>query len=370
MKKNILWICILTIGILNIIGCGKKSEQAQDNQFRPLAKVTTYQIEARNVPYILEKVGSLESDEVHVKAKVEGIITKVNFKEGDTVAPENPVLAEIDPEKFNLERLKAQAEEERAQAVYAKAKDDYQKRKTLFEKSMVTQDEVASFKTTLKEKKADWHSAHVAFEMALKNERESKITAPVSGIIQSKSVVLGAYVRPDTQIASLLDLNSVRVQFSASTGEAMQLAVGQIILFSLQENSTQKYQAEIFFIGQSAHPQTRMIDCKANKIRSVSGENIASIISGSFVKIEIETHVHKDAVLIPSEAVLPTEQGLKVFILQQDKVHEQMIESGVYTQDGQVEILKGLAIGDTIIVKGANALRDDMNVEVVNVAKS
>jgi multidrug efflux system membrane fusion protein len=357
------FVCFLT-GLF-ISGCGRSDGSKEQQKFRPVPKVVTWQVQTQDVPYAVATVGSLEADEVYVQAKVEGIATKVAFQEGDAVTPENPVLVEIDPEHFLLLRQKTESEKEKALANYQKAKGDYQKRKTLFKKGVTTEDEMLTFRTSLRVSRAELHQAEVAWKLAMKDEKESQVRSPISGLIQSKNISLGMLVKPETQLASLMDPASLRVEFHVNVDEAVKISLNQNISFYMQEDPDHTYQAQIFFIRQFADPQTRMVLCKANKVQGPSDKAVEKLKPGSFVKIQIQTEVHENAVVVPMEAVLTTERGFKTFVIESNQAKERFVELGLHTNDGGVEILKGLAVGETLIIKGAYALRDGMPVEVV-----
>lgn len=345
-------------------GCGHSGGQTEQQKFRPVPKVAAWQIQTQDVPYSVETVGSLKADEVFVQAKVEGIATKVSFQEGDAVTSEAPVLVEIDPEHFLLLRQKAETEKEKALANYQKAKEDYQKRKALFKKGVTTEDELLTYRTSLRVSRADLHQAQVAWKLAMKDEKESQVHSPISGVIQSKSISLGMMVKPETQLASLMDMASLRVEFYVNVDEAVKMSLNQNISFYMQEDPDHTYQAQIFFIRQFADPQTRMVLCKANKVQGPSDKSVTKLKPGSFVKIRIQTDMHEDAVVVPMEAVLTTERGFKVFVMENNFAKERFVELGLHTNDGGVEILKGLSVGESLIIKGAYALRDGMPVEV------
>ena len=362
MRKSLLLIPCLSLLIL--YGCGKKNGSEGAQNFRTVPKVEVQQIQLQDVSYSFETVGTLEADEVCVQSPVEGVVTLVNFREGDSVKMGETILVEIDPEKFELNRKKAEADKNRTLAIYQKAVADYQKRNELFKKGVVTEDELISYRTTMKETQANYHEARTEWMIRRKEEREAKVKSPVTGVIQTKSVSLGMHLAPETKIAELIDLEHIRIQFSVTAAEAQKLSLDQEINFLIQTMPQIHYRAQIFFIRQYADPETRMILCKADHIRSLETRGIKDLKPGIFAQINIETHLEKNAIVIPQSSYLATEDGFKVFVAQGNTARERLVQIGLHTQEGQVEVLSGLNSGDILITRGAQALRDGMPIEI------
>ncbi len=364
-------------------GCDKKVKEDNPKVLArhiPKPKVTVMKVEPKQVSYILDAVGSLEADEVQIYSKVNGVVSKLQFKEGDFVEAGKTVLIKVEPEFFKLELDKAKAQVEGAKAILKKAKIDYKSRLILYRKGYATYEEMLSFKTNVEQAKATLKFNMALYKLAKKNYKDSIITSPISGIIQSKSVSLGEFVRPGTLIATLVDNKTLRVKFSVHQAQAIRLYVGQKINFSLPSITDKTFTANIYHISQRAHEVTRSVECKANQIRiqnskytypenldidsSLVGDSIKLLRPGYFVNVMIETSVHKNAIVLPPQAILPTENGFVLYALENGVARERKVETGLYTEDGQIEILSGVKAGDIIIVQGANIVKDGVEVDV------
>jgi RND family efflux transporter MFP subunit len=327
-------------------------------------------IKPKDVSYTLQAIGSVEADEVSIYAKVSGIITKVNFKEGDFVEADKTILAEIDPVAYKLELAKAKAQISSALANFKKAKLDYRNRLVLYKKGYATLEELITYKTQVEISRANLKQAIALFKIAKKNYRDSKVTSPISGKIQTKNVWLGNYVRPDSLIATLIDTSSLKVRFTVPQSQARYLSINKKIYFTVSGIPNIIFSASIFHLSNFAHPQTRHVECLANKItienKQTNTQNPDELLkAGYFANITIQTELHKNAIVIPYKAAVPTQKGYVVFTINDNKAHEKKVELGLYTSEGEVEIISGLQPEDIIVNKGSHIVKDGMEVEII-----
>lgn len=414
MKRNtpILFVTVCVF-FLYSISCDKKDTKAfTQNPTRTRRvikpKVTTVKVTPEEVTYTIEAVGSIEADVVSIPARVSGVITNLLFKEGDYVEKGKSILAEIDPLNFKLELEKAKsqvmmariqikvllARQKEVLAVYRKARIDYNKRKQLYIKNVITAEELLSFETiyaqaiakvqeikaSIKQARVNLKQMQILYKLAYKSYKESRVVSPVSGIVQSKNVTLSQYVRPDTIIATIVDMDSLFLKFNIPQSQANRLFIGQKINFYDAYNTTNKGTAVIYYISQYANPRTRAVEIRANNIieegvKTASSEIDNNILykppatnfvrPGYFVNVTIQTATYKNAIVLPLQAVLTTENGNVVFVVEDNTARERRVETGLNTKDGRVEILEGIKENEIVVIAGASILSDGMEVEVV-----
>ncbi|MFN7181416.1 MAG: efflux RND transporter periplasmic adaptor subunit [Planctomycetota bacterium] len=401
------WFVIV---LLLFEGCGKNAKKEKQNnigRYIPKPKVTVLKVKPKDVSFTLSSVGSLEADEVHIYSKINGAITKLRFREGDFVLKNKTVLVEIDPQTYFLEMQKARTQvkiahiqlkialirKKKILAEYKKIRTTYRRRKELFKKNIVTAEELLTYKTlntqakvavdeihaSIEEAIASIQHAKILYKLARQNFTDSKIKSPISGIVQAKFVSIGDYVRPGTLIATLVDESAMRVKFSIPQSQASRIFIGQKIKFSLPALPDKIFSAVIYYISQSANQQTRSVEVRADRIsqlfpddfekqkginNNLNEKAITLLKPGYFVNIELQTAIHKNAILLPAQAVLPTEKGFIVYTLENGIAKGKKVEIGLYTNDGDIEILSGIGPGDTIIVQGANIVKDGMEVDI------
>ncbi|OHB76639.1 MAG: hypothetical protein A2Z34_08075 [Planctomycetes bacterium RBG_16_59_8] len=355
MKRLLPLLAMLAL----LVNCAKKPEQAKKPDARRAPKVATTVVATSPLRYEVESVGSIESDEVvSVAAGVPGVVTKVNFKEGETVTPDR-VLCVIDETRYELEVSRARAERDRAGANLTKATSDYDKKQLLFGKNYITEQEISGFKALMDSAKAELDRAEASLKLAEKSRNDSSVRSPIGGVINSKNISTGEYARPESVVATLIDLSRLSVRFAIPEVDSGRVKKDMTVSFTTQVHGSALFHATIYWINQTADVKTRTVQCKA-----AIKENLAMLKPGYSTTVRIAVDQNDRAILVPAEAVISTEKGFILFVLEGKVARERPIKIGVRARNDQVEIRDGLKEQEILIVRGATALRDGMEVEV------
>lgn len=363
MKKLIVVLIFgIAAGFISFTEACRREPQAGSTPppVRRRPKVTVAPVTAGPLAWEIETVGTFEAqEEISVAAGVAGVVTKVLFKEGDRATPDT-VLCTIDEERFRLEADRARAEKARAEADLVRARNAYQQRLPLYEKKYITEEELADLKAAVDRAVAEVDRAQAALALAEKALRDSSVRPPVAGVINSKNISTGEYAKAETVVATLVDLSSLHLRFAVPETESAHLQPGARLTFTSRLLGSTPMDAEVYWVSQTADPRTRSVECKARVVDPPAA--LRPGFSGT-VKVVLE---HKEgAILIPSGAVLPTEKGFIAFVLEGATARERRLHLGVRTLDDRVEVLDGLAEGETLVVRGGSILRDGAEVEVV-----
>ncbi|MFM7855351.1 MAG: efflux RND transporter periplasmic adaptor subunit, partial [Flammeovirgaceae bacterium] len=115
----------------------------------------------------------------------------------------------------------------------------------------------------------------------------------------------------------------------------------------------------VYAVEPRIDPETRTL-----KIRALSENKSGRLIPGQFVKVQLILKSIDDAILVPSEAVIPDQGGKKVFIADNGKAKEVKIETGIRTEKS-LEVLSGLKAGDTLLTTGILQLRQGIEIKIV-----
>ncbi len=350
---------VVVVAIVLAAGCSKPPAGGPPAGARK-PRVAVAPVGRGPVSYEIETVGSFEAEEeVSVAAGVAGIVTKVMFKEGDRVTPET-VLCTIDEERYALEEARARAEQARAAADRDMARNAYDRRVPLQRIGGLTDDEMAEFKAALDRATADLDRANAALALAAKALKDSSVRPPRAGVINSKNVATGEYAAAGRLIAKLLDVSALYVRFAVPESESARLSKGLKISFTTRIHGEKPFAAEVFWVSQVADPRSRSVECKARVVEPPN--DLKPGLSG-LVRIVLDQR--GDALLVPTNAVRPTERGFVAYVIEGNKAKERKLRTGVRTLDDRVEILEGLAEGESLVVEGASVLEDGREVEVV-----
>jgi membrane fusion protein (multidrug efflux system) len=312
--------------------------------------------------YVVEAVGSVEAaEEISIPARVSGMIDSVNFREGDAV-DEKTVLIEVALERYRIGEERAKAELDRAKAQSDLSETIWKNRLALYEegrkqkKDWVTEEQMATWKADVDKAKADLERARADLAIARKNHFDSRITPPIAGLINRKLVSKGEYVKPETVVATILNIGTLHVRFSVPELEASRLSHGHEIEFSVRSAPGKAFKARLFYLNQKADAATRSVECKALVL-----EKSDALRAGYFANVRIVTG-RQESVAVPERAILHTEKGFTVYVAEGKIARARRIELGLRV-DGLVEVTRGLKPGEKLIVDGALTLRDGDEVE-------
>jgi membrane fusion protein, multidrug efflux system len=361
---------LLTGLALSITGCRKQPEGGAG---RPGAgpggpgrrtlkfPVEVQTVSPRLVEYAVNAVGSIEAFEtVQATARLPGVVERVRFREGERVAA-GAILVEIEPERYRLAVEAARASLEKANAAEADARAGLERREKAVEATpgLIPGEEIASWRTRLLTAQADVAEKKAAVAQAELNLREAYVRAPVAGVIETRRVQTGQYAQPGTVLATLVRREPLLLRFNVPAAEATELKPRQVCRFRLREGS-QAHQAVITHVGHAADPASRMVVVTAE----VSGADKAGLRPGAFAEVVIPIGGARSAPVLPQTSVRPTERGFVAYVVEGNVARERVLTLGLRTPDGAVEVKSGVRPGELVVVRGAEALRDQAVVEV------
>ena len=286
-------------------------------------------------------------DEVMLRPEISGRITHIYFTEGTRIEEGELLL------KINDAELQAQLK--RAQYRENLAKIREQRTKNLIERNAIAQEEYDIALNELNVVKAE-------IELIMAQIEQTEIRAPFDGVIGLKYVSAGAYVTPSTTVASFQNIDIVKIDFSIPERHASSVRTGQTFRFNRQ-GTNKTYQGKLFAIEPRIDAATRTLALRG----TATNENRA-ILPGAFVEIVFNLESIQNAVMIPSEAVIPVMGGQSVFLYRNGTVESIPIEIGVRTEK-QVHVTKGIAEGDTLVTTGMLQLRNGMPVRIAELGQ-
>src|SRR5688572_11225411 len=317
-------------------------------------------VESRKVEYSINAVGSLDAFErVSVTARVAGTVERVLLREGQVVG-RGQALVEIDPERYRLAVEAAQAALQKASAGRSEAEAGYSRRQAASAKNpgLIRGEEVETWRTKVQTAAAEVAAAQAALSQARLNLRDAFVRAPVAGIIQTRTVETGQYVPVGTVLATLVRRDPLLLRFQVPEQEAQPLRPGLVARFSVE--GVEQFQAQITHVAAAASQSSRMVDVTAQ----VVNPNRPELRPGAFARVTVPIGATREAPVIPQTAIRPTERGFLAYTVENGTAKARLLTLGMRTADGQVEVKNGLAAGETLVIRGAEALRDGAKVKV------
>lgn len=347
-----------------VAGCGGGSRSDGGDRARGsrTLAVRTARVAARDVVYKVQALGTLEPEElVQITAEVTGAVKEVRFQAGDHVTPET-VLARIDPERYAFEAARAEAAHRRALADWRRAQADLQRREALAIEQLVPAEELNRAREEAERLAADAAAAKAALELALQNQRRSEVRPPRAGQIDTRSVDTGQFVQVGTTLATLVDTRRLRLRFKVSESESLKAHESQAVVFRVAALGDAEFAATVYHVGDIADTATRQVEIVAWVA------NPGMLKAGFFAQVTLATETHRDAVVVPESAIQASERGFVAYVVEAGTAHQRPITIGLRTGDGLVEVVAGLAVGDTIVTEGSDRLADGLAVQSVDAA--
>jgi multidrug efflux system membrane fusion protein len=324
-------------------------------------------VRVRSLIYMVNAVGSVEAfEKVQVTARVAGVVDRVLFTEGN-YAKLGQVLVEIEPERYRLAVEAAQAAYEKAQASKADAEAGLNRRQEVVTKTpgLIPGEEIQTWRTKVLVAGSEVAQTKAALDQAQLNLRDAYVRAPVSGIIQTRTVQTGEYIQVGTVLATLIRRDPLLLRFKVTERDASQLRIGMTANFRVREIA-REFGAKIVHIADSADEGTRMVDITAE----VNAGGSEALRPGSFAEVSVPVSSEREAAVIPQTAVRPSERGFLAYVVENDTAVERVLTLGMRTADGLVEATSGLSPGENLVIRGSEALRDGVLVRVVRAGEA
>jgi membrane fusion protein, multidrug efflux system len=291
---------------------------------------------------ILTTGSILANEEVELQSEVSGKITNILFNEGTRVNRGDLLV------KINDAELQAQLS--RAELKLQLLKDKEYRAKTLLEKQAISKEEYDIALNELNSQEAD-------IEFIKAQIAKTELRAPFHGTIGLKNVSEGSFLSNQTIIATLQNLNPVKIDFSVPEKYAGSVKVGNTISFTL-EGIQDTFTGKIYAVEPKIDPLTRTL-----RIRALSPNQDTKIFPGAFANIRITLSEIENAFLIPSHAIVPELNAQKVYLYRNGQAVPQEIEIGIRT-DQHVQVTNGISRGDTVITSGILQIRPGINVVI------
>jgi membrane fusion protein, multidrug efflux system len=359
---------LLVLTFLTVLpGCGRSSDPGPPSKGgggrsgARAVRVRTAAAVTKDVVYRVNALGSLEAEEVvQVVAQVEGAVSEIRFHEGDHVTRDT-VLLLIDPERYRLEAARAEAALLRSQSDLKQAKEELGRRERLANAELLAMDEVTRYRAASESLDAQVAAAKAALDIAVQNQKRAEVHAPHNGVINTRTVETGTYVRLGAVLATIVDTSRLRLRFKISEGESLRVAEGQDIGFKVAPLAPREFHGQVYHVGEVADPSTRQVEVLAWV------KNTGELKPGFFAEVNFDAGTRENAVVVPEGAIKASESGFVTYVVDGGKAIERPIQIGLKTEDGLVEILSGLIGQETVVVEGSDLLADGVAVQDVDV---
>lgn len=356
-------LCLLLIPLLAACGPRGESEAASDTReqqrrdrasARDAIAVDVAAVARDDISAVYSTSATLRAERrATVIARTPGVIEELLVEEGDPVEEGQPLARLEDEEQRYQAEIAATARETTAR--------EHERARSLLEQGLLSPEEYDAKRRAAEEAE---HQAKLA-ELTLSR---TVIRAPFSGRILVRHLDIGATVSNGTEIYDLADLDPLYADVRVPERHVTGLAPGQSVRL-VADATGQDVDAEIERIGHEVDPETGTVKV------TLTVTDASRLRPGAFVRVEIVTDTHRDALIVPRAALVSEGSRWSVFRLTGDQASVERVDvtPGFEDRDRvEVELAaasvsgQGLEAGDSVVVAGASALNDGAAVRLIS----
>jgi len=324
-------------------------------------------VEQRSMPVKVDAIGNVEAfTAVAIKARVDGQITEVNFREGQEVK-QGEVLFRIDPGPYAAALRQAEAAAARDRATFQRAKQQDDRYKELLEKKFVSADGYSQFKTNAETAEAVAAASQAAVENAKVQFEYTTIRSPISGfagkiLLQRGNIARAADPNP---LANINQVRPIYVTFAVPEQRLAEVRsrMGSTLLAVEATPSDAKdgkrAVGKLVFIDNSVDLSTGTIKLKAQFDNTDN-----ALWPGQFAQVSMRLFDQSDALVVPAQAVQTGPNGQFVFVVKADETVEVRPVTIARTDGDKSIVASGLQKDERVVTQGQLRLANGTRVSV------
>jgi multidrug efflux system membrane fusion protein len=333
---------------------------------KPAIPVTVGVAKSQNIPVYVRGLGTVQAfNTVTIKSRVDGQITQVLFNEGQEVKAGDPLFV-IDPRPYQATLEQAQGSLQRDQAQLEGAQRDLERYGKLVAPGFQTRQSYEDQKATVGQLQGSVKTDQALIDSAKLNIEYANVRAPIDGRTGARLVDIGNFVQASaaTNLVTITQLKPIFVTFTVPQDALDQIRENQAkapltVVAYASDNKTVLATGKLTLINNQVDTTTGTVQLKAT-----FDNTDERLWPGQFINARLIVSVKKDAVTVPSQAIMQGPDGAYAYILKADNtVDRQDVEIGL-TQDGIATIDKGLTAGQTLVVEGQYRLTKGSTVKI------
>ena len=348
MKKELKYslIALLVLAVLFIVWKIAGKSSSSDPRRQNAALVQIEPISHESVRYTLKLNGDvLPNQQATISSKVAGTLEHFYVDMGDRVEA-NQMMALIDTTELSQQF-------QQTSATYQNAALTYKRMKELSEQNLVSRQDLDNAEAAMKVSKANYDGAKTRLGYA-------RITAPFSGYITRRFLDAGGSVTANNvTLFTLMDLDAMKVIVNVLEKDVPKIRIGKEAVVTVDAYPDKQFKGVIARFSNALDLSTRTM---AIEVDIPNRDHLLK--SGMFATVVILVEEHRNAMTVPTQALLRDGKGSFLFITQGNTAKRRDVTIGI-EQNARTEILSGITGADSIVTTGQQFLKDGAAVTII-----
>ena len=359
-------LALLVLMLLGYFGRGLRAADEPKVPRGPAGvPVSVAPVQQQPMAFRLQAIGNVEAyATVAVKARVDGQIVEVGFKEGQEVR-RGSVLFRIDPRPYEATLRQVEAANARDVAAREQARAQERRYQELLEKNFVSKDAYAQFRTNAETAAAVADASKAAVDNARLNLEYCTIRSPIDGYPGKIQIQMGNLVKANdaNPLVIVNQVHPIYVTFAVPEQQLPairnRMSAGALEVAAASPNAAAPASGTLIFVDNAVDQTTGTI-----KLRGQFQNKDNALWPGQFVNVSLKLYEQKDALVVPTRSIQTGPDGQYVFVVKPDmtaEVRKIVIER---TEGDNTIIAKGLQKGEQVVTQGQLRLGPGTKVNV------
>lgn len=328
-----------------VVGCNNKGgERISKGKKMPAVEIEV--VKLKTMTRNIELTGTVEATRVaRIASPAEGPVLNCTIREGDFIK-QGQVILTIGRKRAAEELVVAARKE------LAREEDDSQRIEQLVRSGAIPAEQIEESQLRVSRAKAQ-------LTKALESIEDYQIRTPWAGFVNKVFVTDGYFASPRETLAEIFDPDSLVIRYAVPEKESSNVRVGMELSAILDVYANRVFQAKITRVYPEFDRlmRTRMVEASLT-------ENV-NLVPGMFSRVTMPVQTVCDAIIIPDRAIIVTPQGERVvFVVENGKAFSRKVIIGI-EQGHNVQIIKGINVGDSVVVSGNQELQNGIEVRIL-----
>ncbi|MFQ5600116.1 MAG: efflux RND transporter periplasmic adaptor subunit [Candidatus Krumholzibacteriia bacterium] len=329
-------------GLFGFLRGRNKAEKESEDDEKDAVPVELASVGRQDVPSYFTGTATVEAEQrAQVLAKIAGTVQNILVEEGDPIRA-GQVLLQIDDaeEKARLEELRVRA---------ASLEREYERTTALLAKDLASDREFEDKKLLMEEARAKLLVGEIRLGY-------TKVRAPFGGRVTQRHIHVGEHVQLNQALFDIADFDPLLVRVFMPERQVDRIHVGQQVRVVPDARSGVSYPGRVRMVSPIVDTRSGTV-----KVTVELDDKVDDLRIGAFVRVQITTDIHEDALVIPKVALVEEGGESYVYRAEADSVVKVRVETG-YTSSELAEVLVGLSEGDRVVTVGQGGLKHGSHV--------